>query len=55
MSSTREEVASIITAIGIPSLYQTEADDYIIALGKATAAFEAMESMDTLHYILEEL
>lgn len=47
MSSSREEVTKIATTVGY-AIPESEVDDYVCLLGKAKAAFEAIEAMEGL-------
>lgn len=45
MTSSREEVGRISAAVGY-TVPEAEVDDFVSLLGKAKAAFEAVEAMD---------
>jgi amidase len=45
MSSSREEVVTFGTNVGY-NIPESDVNDYVVLLGKAKAAFEAVEAMD---------
>lgn len=51
MPSSGEEVNKIAAALGYADS-EAELDDYVTLLGKAKAAFEAVDSMDGTFFLL---